>query len=441
MPNEIDQILQRLPEPTREMAEGAWYNLPTDMRHELILTAGALTKLSNSNPLAANDLVTILKRQAGPAFAPISNIAIVGPVNVGKSTLYNSLLAGTGIKAEVSAMPGTTKETQTAAMGLFHMVDTPGLDSGRAGGEEERRIALRAASVSSFLIVVFDATRSVTASDREIYRELLLLGKPMLVVLNKIDAIKVNQRPIACQAAADVLGLPKEAIHCVSAEKGTGLQNLLLEVAATEPRLLGAMGKALRPLRTKLGWQAIRRAAIAACVIALAPLPVIDLVPLTALQCSLVLTLARIHDERMGVARATELMGSFGVGLAARTLAQQLWKLGGPPGWAISASIAGAATIAIGWGTMQWFQTGTKPSLKTIKKMTLALQATLVTVIKSFRRKTRPSRQLLREDLEKHLTRICCPELNDSLQSPAPPVGEPPQQSAKTPPTNSEPHS
>ena len=65
---------------------------------------------------------------------------------------------------------------------------------------------------------------------------------------------------------------------------------------------------------------------------ALAPLPFLDVLPLLALQSSLVLGIARIYKYRITPARARELLATFGLGFAGRTLFQQLSKLGGPPG-------------------------------------------------------------------------------------------------------------
>jgi len=56
-------------------------------------------------------------------------VAIVGPANVGKSTLYNQFVRSSLDKSEVSAIPGTTKETKESDAGLFDIVDTPGMDA------------------------------------------------------------------------------------------------------------------------------------------------------------------------------------------------------------------------------------------------------------------------------------------------------------------------
>ncbi|MBI3764595.1 MAG: 50S ribosome-binding GTPase, partial [Chloroflexi bacterium] len=69
------------------------------------------------------------------AFGEKQNIAIVGPANVGKSTLYNQLIRSKDDRAEVSPIPGTTRVNQEADAGLFVMVDTPGADAVGEVGE------------------------------------------------------------------------------------------------------------------------------------------------------------------------------------------------------------------------------------------------------------------------------------------------------------------
>lgn len=415
MNKNLQQMAEKLPGFGPQIAETVWGTLPADVRNELDLTLGAFTKITQNNPMAAADLIQLIKRQADPVLQPLTSIAVLGPVNAGKSTLFNALLAGTSEKAEVSPVPGTTKVNQMASVGLFSMIDTPGLDHGRSEGTQERHEALEAADDCGFLIMVFDASRSVTASDKVMYQQLVALGKPHLVVLNKMDLLPRNSHALVVKAAADVLGLSVSSIHAVSALKKQGLQSMLLEVAASEPRLLGEMGKVLTPLRNKLAWQAIRRAAVASCTVALVPLPVVDVIPLTVLQGTLVLTIARIYDQPMGLGRALDIAGSLGIGLAARSLFQQLSKLGGPPGWALSASIAGTATIIIGYSVMTWFETGVKPNAAAMRATSRIIQKKLLQMVKGFR-KAKPNKQALEDELEKAL-----PSVTDELEREAAP--------------------
>lgn len=417
MSDNVTTYLNTLPEPTRIAAGKAWELLPPDVKSEMNTTLKLFSGFAQGNPAALGDLMDLLKKQAAPALAPLSKIAVVGPVNAGKSTLYN-VLAGADEKAEVSPIPGTTVEAQEFRAGAISLVDTPGLDNSLDVQSNEYCAAMEQAENADFLIIVFDASRGITASDQTLYRSLMQLGKPSIAVLNKMDLIGKNMRQKVINSAAAALGLMPESIHAVSAEKNAGVGDLLIEAAVTEPRLLGELGRTVKTLRTKLAWQAIRRTSVISCAIALTPLPVIDFIPLTVNQTLMVLTMARIYDKQMNYKRAGELLSTLGLGMLARTLAAQLSKLGGPPGWAVSASIASACTVAIGYSVMLWFEYDIKPSQEHLTRVIKAVSTVVLEYIKplSKKKKDRPkldeavgqavdkvTRQLTAEEAEKIL--------------------------------------
>jgi ribosome biogenesis GTPase A len=73
-------------------------------------------------------LVKLSTAQIRQAFGSKHRVVIVGPTNVGKSTLYNQLVQNKSDLAVVSPLPGTTKENQQADAALFTVVDTPCAD-------------------------------------------------------------------------------------------------------------------------------------------------------------------------------------------------------------------------------------------------------------------------------------------------------------------------
>ncbi|MBQ7502392.1 50S ribosome-binding GTPase [bacterium] len=384
MGKHIQDYLQTLPPVSREVALQAWQALPDDLHSELDLNINTISNLVQGNPLVIADILEMVKKQAGPAFNPLSRIAIVGPVNVGKSTLFNAILANLDIRAEVSPVPGTTVVPQEGSVGAFSIIDTPGLDNSRQEGINEQNIALEQARQADFLLVVFDASRGITASDAALYQDLLVLQKPHLILLNKIDLIPKKQLQAVIKSASLALNQTEELINTASALNKDGVYELILKIAAVEPRLLGELGKTIAPLRRRLSWQAIRRSAIASAAVALTPLPIVDFIPLTAIQCTLVLTLARIHDIPITLGRAKELIAAFGVGYLARTTFAELSKMvAGPLGWAVSVSVAAAYTVIIGYSAMMWFDLGIKPSKEATQKLISSISETIANVLKS----------------------------------------------------------
>ena len=376
--------------------------MPADVRREAELTLGSFLKLVKRNPASVVDLLKLLQRSAAPVLQKASRVAIIGPVNVGKSTLYNALVHRPQDKAQCSPVPGTTKQPQTSDVGLFELVDTPGADHGGDSGSSEHDVAFQAADEAEFLLVVFDATGSVTASDRALYRKILSLAKPHLVVLNKIDLIPTAQRKLVRESAARILDLSLESVIPVSAQNSTGVDQLVLEITAAEPKLLLKVAEALPNLRRKLAWQAIRRCAVLSALVGLTPLPLMDVIPLTLLQGNMVLTLAQIYGNQLNFKSILELASTFGAGWLARILCQELSKFAGVPGWVLSASIAASATLTIGYTALSWFETGTVPEKKELEKRAQTLQQRLKEALLRLG-KGKPSKKRVTQELERIL--------------------------------------
>ncbi|HRE27621.1 MAG TPA: 50S ribosome-binding GTPase [Anaerolineales bacterium] len=393
----LDDLLKEFPEDTRRQLTTAWGALPEPMQKEL----GSAAKLLPGDLARWRLLLDLALPNFQIAFADKRSIAIVGPANVGKSTLYNQLVRKREDKAEVSPVPGTTRVNQEADAGLFRVVDTPGADAVGDLGEQEKARALHAAEQADFLIVVFDAIQGIKRTEQELFDELHALGKPLVAVLNKADLLSSRDlKPVLERTTAN-LRLDIGQVVPISARTG---HNLLLAIAKAEPGLLAALGRALPAYRWRLAWTAITGAATTSAVIALTPLPVLDVIPLLAVQSSLVLGIARVYNYELTPARARELAVTFGLGFLGRTLFQELSKLGGPPGWALSAAIAAGTTVVMGYAAANWFERGEKLTGDSLKRLTQAVTDTVLDSLRNFGQK-RPDRATLQERIRETLER------------------------------------
>jgi len=362
----IDEILDEFPEPVREKLERMWAALPEEMRKQL---TDVMEELSPSLKVLKSLLPFVLDHYKA-ALGQKNSIAIVGPANVGKSTLYNQLISRDEDRAEVSSIPGTTRQNQEADTGLFVIVDTPGADAVGAVGERERQIAFEAAGSADFLVIVFETTRGIKQSERGLFDDLLELDKPFIVALNKMDLIPKGERDQVLVVAARNLDLEPSEVIGIVATDGDNVGRVILAIAKSDTELVQAIAKALPEYRARLAWQRIGAAAGSAGAVGWIPLPFADLVPLFFIQSGLVLSIARIYGYEITVSRAKELIATFGLGFAARTVYQQLSKLAGVPGWILSAAIAAATSVAIGYGAMMWFAYGEKPTRESLQKAT-----------------------------------------------------------------------
>ncbi len=139
-------------------------------------------------------------------------ILTVGNPNSGKTTLFNGL---TGSKQQVGNWAGVTVEKKTGrytqAGDLFSLTDLPGiyaLDSGNDSNSLDESIASRAVLThpADLIINVVD----VTCLERSLYMTLQLreLGRPMVVVLNKMDVLKRERQVLDVKLLEEVLGCP-----------------------------------------------------------------------------------------------------------------------------------------------------------------------------------------------------------------------------------------
>jgi uncharacterized protein (DUF697 family) len=159
---------------------------------------------------------------------------------------------------------------------------------------------------------------------------------------------------------------------------------------------VAALGRALPEFRWRLAWSAITGAASTAAVIALAPLPILDVIPLLAIQSALVLSIARIYQYDITFKRARELAVTFGLGFLGRTLFQELSKLGGPPGWLLAAAIASSTTVVMGYAAIIWFERGERLTGDTLKQVTKSVTDYLLDSLRGLGQR-RPSQQGLQE--------------------------------------------
>jgi small GTP-binding protein len=387
----LDDLTQKLPPEAQQVYQTVWETLSPAERSSLeSLVLGMPSQVN-----IVNILLNLSSAQVKMAFGKKHRVAIVGPTNVGKSTLYNHFIQVQEDKAMVSPLPGTTRNNQTADAGLFSIIDTPGADAIGEIGEYERDQALSAANGADFLVIVFDAMQGIKRNELDIFNALAMQGKPYVVVMNKIDVVKGNAKSVIEQAASS-LHLKPEQIIPISAKTGHNLNTVLMAIAITEPGIVVALGQSMPRYRWQLAWRVIASSASIAAVIGATPLPVVDFAPLLITQSIMVLGIARIYNYQITIERARELIAAFGMGLIGRLVFGELSKLVGVPGWILAAAVAASITVVMGYSSVIWFSKGEKISMETTNKLTRLLTEYLVDRLKNII-KRRPSSKKLEE--------------------------------------------
>jgi tRNA modification GTPase len=157
----------------------------------------------------------------GKVLAEGLTLAITGRANVGKSTLFNSLLEKE--RAIVTPYPGTTRDYLREKLkiddAVFTLVDMAGLGIPSHPVEKEGiRRAKKIAAQADGILLVFDSSRKESREDYRLIQK--FKNKKTILVFNKIDLCqRINKKALKSKASA----LPSIE---VSALKGTNLGKL-----------------------------------------------------------------------------------------------------------------------------------------------------------------------------------------------------------------------
>jgi GTP-binding protein len=166
-------------------------------------------------------------------------VALCGRPNVGKSTLFNRLTRSRA--ALVHDLPGMTRDRsygrvtclgeEGEAEEVFELVDTGGLDF---EGEDVitlgiTRMAEAALEEAHLAILLVDGHDGLTAGDEEIATRLRRQGKPILLVINKLDGMKGGAPD------GGFYGLGFDEVLSISAAHGAGVPELIAALRARLP--------------------------------------------------------------------------------------------------------------------------------------------------------------------------------------------------------------
>ena len=159
-------------------------------------------------------------------------IALLGRPNVGKSTLFNRLTRSRD--ALVANYPGLTRDRQYGRGRLgskpYIVVDTGGLThSDDRLAERVSQHALQAAAAADVLLLLVDGRDGLSAADQTITHDLRRLGKPLYLVVNKIEGLNADL------VASEFYTLGLDQPYLIAAEHGQGVLELIETVLAQTP--------------------------------------------------------------------------------------------------------------------------------------------------------------------------------------------------------------
>jgi GTP-binding protein len=159
-------------------------------------------------------------------------VALVGRPNVGKSTLFNALTRSRD--ALVANLPGVTRDRHYGVCRLgarpFVLVDTGGLS-----GEDLDMDVLTARQVrlaideAQACVLIVDAREGLLPQDRAILDDLRRAGKPVVLAVNKTDAVDPHA------ALAEFASLGIAATLPIAASHARGVDDLVARLTPLLP--------------------------------------------------------------------------------------------------------------------------------------------------------------------------------------------------------------
>ncbi len=273
-------------------------------------------------------------------------VVVFGTGSAGKTSLVNALIGE--MVGNVEATMGTTQVGETYRLKLkglpraILITDTPGILEAGIAGTEREQLARQLATQADLLLLVVD--NDLRQSEYEPLQALAAIGKRSLLIFNKIDlyteteketilhqlkdrvrgfiapsdviAIAANPQPIQLETGdlvkpdSEILPLIRRLAAVLRAE-GEDLiaDNILLQ----SQRLGEEARKLIDRQRNRQANKIIDRYQwIGAGVIAVMPLPVVDMLATAAINAQMVIEIGRVYGCEINSDRGKELAFSLG---------------------------------------------------------------------------------------------------------------------------------
>ncbi len=259
-------------------------------------------------------------------------IAIVGPSQTGKATLLNTIEAG----------------QSASSPGIFKLVETPGLAE-YLGYEKAGRFP-EDLGRANLILLLLDSRYDVSEATHGMLAKLKERGTPVLVALSKCDLIRNPS-----ETARNVQKALGQRTVAVSALQTHSIHRLFRAIVASNDSALYPLAIGFPGFRGTICRGIVTQASIACALVGAIPIPVSDLLPMTAIQTSMLLKIARAYGHNLDRHRARELIPMLLSGVAVREASHRLRRQFPDKAKLIGISAAGAWTYLLGRGAITYF--------------------------------------------------------------------------------------
>ncbi len=169
-----------------------------ELGHRAIIPISALGRFNIK--LLLEMIVELIPIKQNRDQSPDLKLSIVGRPNSGKSTLLNSIIGYE--RAVVSDVPGTTRDSVNEDF-MFHkklirLIDTAGIRRKSSAKENVEFYSLTRTfdtiRKSDVVVHLIDAVQGLTETDKKISDEIIRAKKPIILAINKWDAIEKDTK-------------------------------------------------------------------------------------------------------------------------------------------------------------------------------------------------------------------------------------------------------
>lgn len=261
------------------------------------------------------------------------SIVVVGPSQTGKTSLVREI----------------TRAQVPSGEPIFSVVDAQGLEEFLGYGS--RPAALEELPDADVILLVLDGRYGISDSTVQLQERLRGLQRPLLVVLSKMDL--VGNRGQAVRSAQKTLG---SNVFPLSLSEEGAVDKLLKAIVVTNPKTLYPLTRNFPGFRRTICDGVVTQSAFSAGVVGAIPIPVSDLLPITAIQTAMILKIARAFGHRLNRERARELLPMLGAGALVRELSHRLRQRFPHQKGLIAVSAAGLWTFALGRVAVSYFE-------------------------------------------------------------------------------------
>lgn len=317
------------PEPVLDLLDQLAFLLPDDIKYRLKTVMDTL-------PRQGDNMQKVLEVVRGQWREIQSDedlrISVVGMPQSGKAALIRAL----------------TRDHDEVERPIFRSVGIQGL---------EEFVGYRTPDVTrdlqeaDFILLVLDGRFEATLSTRRLLEWLQGYGTPLLVVLSKMDLVEQPSRMV--RSARSVLGT---AVFPVSVFQPERLERLLKTIVSALPKALYPLTRSLPGFRRTICNSIVTQAAFSAALVGAVPIPVSDLLPLSAIQTAMILKIARAFGFPLNRSRARELLPLLAGGALVREGGDRLLRRFPGNKHILRVSVAGVWTFLAGQVAVRYFE-------------------------------------------------------------------------------------